>query len=84
MTIEDIKKDIRNMLSEVTDVDVDSIKDDDLLFDDIGLTSVVIVQIFVSCQEKYGISMHDEINMAASVTINYIAKIVYDKIINKE
>lgn len=84
MTIEDIKKDIRNMLSEVTDVDVDSIKDDDLFFDDIGLTSIVIVQIFVSCQEKYGISMHDEINMAASVTINYIAKIVYDKIINKE
>lgn len=84
MTIEYIKKDIRNMLSEVTDVDVDSIKDDDLLFDDIGLTSVVIVQIFVSCQEKYDISMHDEINMAASVTINYIAKIVYDKIINKE
>lgn len=83
MTVDDIKNDIRIMLREVTDKDVDAIGDDDLLFDDIGLTSVVIVQVFVSCQEKYGISMHDDVNMAAAVTINYIADIVYNKINEK-
>ncbi len=84
MTIDEIKKDIRDMLNDVTEIDTDAVGDDDLLFDDVGLTSVVIVQVFVSCQEKYGISMHDEINMAASVTMNYIAEIVYKKLNEKE
>lgn len=80
MTLEQIKLDIREMLKEVTDFDVETVKDEDLLFDDLGLTSVGIVQIFVSCQEKYDISMHDEINMHAPVSINYISEIVLNKI----
>ena len=45
------------MLNDVIEIDTDVVGDDDLLFDDVGLTSVVIVQVFVSCQEKYGHQM---------------------------
>ena len=38
MTIDEIKKDIRDMLNDVTEIDTDAVGDDDLLFDDVGLT----------------------------------------------
>ena len=79
MNIDQIKKDIREMLAEYTDLDVSRIGDEDLLFDDWGMTSVVVVQVFVSIQEKYGIMMQDVVDMQAPVSIQYIADIVMSK-----
>ena len=79
MNIDQIKKDIREMLAEYTDLDVSRIGDEDLLFDDWGMTSVVVVQVFVSIQEKYGIMMQDVVDMQAPVCIQYIADIVMSK-----
>ncbi len=84
MNMDIIKKEIREILSEYTDLDVSRIGDQDLLFDDWAMTSVVIVQVFVTIQEKYGISMQDEVNMQAPVSIQYIAEIVMEKINRKE
>ena len=84
MNMDIIKKEIREILAEYTDLDVSQIGDQDLLFDDWAMTSVVIVQVFVTIQEKYGISMQDEVNMQAPVSIQYIAEIVMEKINRKE
>ena len=79
MNIDQIKKDIREMLAEYTDLDVSRIGDEVLLFADWGMTSVVVVQVFVSIQEKYGIMMQDVVDMQAPVSIQYIADIVMSK-----
>lgn len=80
MTKSEIITDLRELLKEFTDVDVDKIGDDDLLFDEWGLTSVIIVQLFVSCQDRYGISMQDEVNMQAPVSLSYVAEAIEEKL----
>ena len=50
MGIEEIKQIIKNHISELMDIDVDKIFDTDLLIEDLGADSIVIVQLYVSCQ----------------------------------
>ena len=80
MTKSEIITDLRELLKEVTDVNVDEIGDNDLLFDEWGFTSVIIVQLFVSCQDRYGISMQDEVNMQAPVSLSDIAEVIEQKL----
>lgn len=80
MTKSEIITDLRELLKEFTDVNVDEIGDNDLLFDEWGFTSVIIVQLFVSCQDRYGISMQDEVNMQAPVSLSDIAEVIEQKL----
>jgi len=84
MTKAEIISDLRKLLQEVTDVNVDEIGDNDLLFDKWGFASVIIVQLFVSCQDKYGISMEDDVNMQAPVSLSYIAEVIEEKLKKQE
>ena len=55
MTIETVKSTIKGHLGELLNLDPAQIGDNDLLIDDLGADSIVIVQLYLSCQEDFGI-----------------------------
>lgn len=80
ITTEQIKSDLRNMLSEIVEDDVNCINDDDNLLDDLGYPSVTVIQLFVSCQEKYNINMQENVNLKNDVTLANIAALISEKL----
>lgn len=84
MTKDEIKSKLREMLSEIVEMDVNEIKDDDNFFDNLSFTSITVVQLFVSCQEEFGISMQDNVNLKDNITLNYIADLIAEKLDEKE
>ena len=84
MTKDEIKIKLREMLSEIVEMDVHEIKDDDNFFDNLSFTSITVVQLFVSCQDEFGISMQENVNLKDNITLNYIADLIAEKLDEKE
>lgn len=84
MTKDEIKSKLREMLSEIVEMDVNEIKDDDNFFDNLSFTSITVVQLFVSCQDEFGISMQENVNLKDNITLNYIADLIAEKLDEKE
>lgn len=84
MTKDEIKIKLREMLSEIVEIDVNEIKDDDNFFDNLSFTSITVVQLFVSCQDEFGISMQENVNLKDNITLNYIADLIAEKLDEKE
>ncbi|HAP79753.1 MAG TPA: hypothetical protein DCQ78_06330 [Ruminococcus sp.] len=84
MTKDEIKSKLREMLSEIVEMDVNEIKDDDNFFDNLSFTSITVVQLFVSCQDEFGISMQENVNLKDNITLNYIADLIAEKLEEKE
>lgn len=53
---------IKQQLSELLDVDTETIKNDDNLIE-YGATSMIIVQLYVALQEEYGVHLEDKLNL---------------------
>ena len=84
MTKDEIKIKLREMLSEIVEMDINEIKDDDNFFDNLSFTSITVVQLFVSCQDEFGISMQENVNLKDNITLNYIADLIAEKLNEKE
>ena len=84
MTKVEIKIKLREMLSEIVEMDINEIKDDDNFFDNLSFTSITVVQLFVSCQDEFGISMQENVNLKDNITLNYIADLIAEKLDEKE
>lgn len=84
MTKDEIKIKLREMLSEIVETDINEIKDDDNFFDNLSFTSITVVQLFVSCQDEFGISMQENVNLKDNITLNYIADLIAEKLDEKE
>lgn len=84
MTKDEIKIKLRKMLSEIVEMDINEIKDDDNFFDNLSFTSITVVQLFVSCQDEFGISMQENVNLKDNITLNYIADLIAEKLDEKE
>lgn len=84
MTKDEIKIKLREMLSEIVEIDINEIKDDDNFFDNLSFTSITVVQLFVSCQDEFGISMQENVNLKDNITLNYIADLIAEKLDEKE
>ncbi|SFK43977.1 acyl carrier protein [Lachnospiraceae bacterium KH1T2] len=78
--LEDITKKIRDTLNEVVDENISEISDDDLFVEDLGINSISIVQLFLTCEESYGIELTEEMKLAEPISINILAEKVYRKI----
>lgn len=83
MTKDEIKIKLREMLSEIVEMDINEIKDDDNFFDNLSFTSITVVQLFVSCQDEFGISMQENVNLKDNITLNYIADLIAEKLDEK-
>lgn len=84
MTKDEIKIKLREMLSEIVEMDINEIKDNDNFFDNLSFTSITVVQLFVSCQDEFGISMQENVNLKDNITLNYIADLIAEKLDEKE
>lgn len=61
-TRQEIEQFIRGQLSELLDVEADSITVEENLLER-GATSMVIVQLYVALQEEYGVHLEDQLNL---------------------
>lgn len=73
MQKEEIVKFLKERLSELLNVEVDTINENKYLVEDLGVTSIMIVDLFVSVEEKYGVHMEDRLNLAESLTITQLS-----------
>lgn len=79
MDTEKIKQAIKEHIHELTGISTEKIDDSDRLMEDLGVDSIVIVQLFVSCQEEFGVDISDELDLSESPDIEKIARIINEK-----
>ena len=79
ITVKEIKDKIKSVLNELMD-DSPNIADDQLFVEDIGVNSIVIVQVFLTCQETYGVDLTDEMKLVEPMSIQILAEKIYKKI----
>ena len=80
MTIETVKSTIKGHLGELLNLDPAQIGDNDLLIDDLGADSIVIVQLYLSCQEDFGILVSEELDQYISQSVQSLSEVVMQKI----
>ncbi|MBQ1339699.1 MAG: acyl carrier protein [Ruminococcus sp.] len=83
VTVEDIKEKIRSTLNELMEEDVSKITDDQLFVEELGVNSIVIVQVFLTCQETYGVDLTEEMKLAEPMSIQMLAEKIHNKVINQ-
>ena len=83
VTVEDIKAKIRSTLNELMEEDVSKITDDQLFVEELGVNSIVIVQVFLTCQETYGVDLTEEMKLAEPMSIQMLAEKIHNKVISK-
>jgi len=79
-TLEEIKQDIKQFFSEHLNFDMKKIKDDSLIIEDLNVDSIIIAEIFVYIQDKYGINVDEEFMLGNSLSISEISKMIVNKI----
>ncbi len=84
-TVEQIKNTIRGVLSELMEEEaVSEISDTDLFAEDMGIGSMTIVQIFVTCQDTYNVDLSNEMLLGEPMSIQSLAETVFSRISKKE
>jgi len=74
MTLEKVKK----LVSTQLNISIDKVKNDSKLIEDLGADSLDIVEMLMSLEEEFGISIPDE-DTANMTTIEEIAKVIDSK-----
>lgn len=80
---EEIKKTIKETLKQMIENKDIEIEDDDLFYEDLGVDSIIIVQIFLTCQEKYGVMLADELNLLEPISVNSLTNLIIRKLNEK-
>lgn len=81
VTIEEIKETIRNVLKELVEEEtISKISDTEFLAEEMGIGSMAIVQIFVTCQEKYQVDLSNEMQLAEPMSIQMLAETIFKKL----
>lgn len=57
---EEIKKEVRKLVSEITEVSEDKLKDDAKFVEDLGVDSMMALEIVASIEKKYRITVPEE------------------------
>jgi len=72
MDREQLKNDIRKIISQVTELDTSKIHDLDNLVDDLGIESVMILDIMMEIEDKFSVRIpqekYDELDSLDAVT----------------
>lgn len=79
MTIEAVKKVIKGHLAEMLNIEPEKISDTDRIIDDLGADSIVVVQLYLSCQEEFNIVVADELDLYVSQSIQSLSELVVEK-----
>jgi acyl carrier protein len=81
-----LKKEIKTIICEITDIPVEELEDDANLVDDIGIMSIMAVDILNSIQKKYKLEipeeMFGEFDCLDSI-VELVQKLLEDKVKTK-
>lgn len=77
---ESIRETIRTTLRQMLDGDVGEFGDDALFYEDIGADSIAIVQVFLTCQERYHVTLADELNLMEPISVNSLTALITKKL----
>ncbi len=59
-TTEEIRSQLAELVNEVAGVPVEQVQLDKSFVDDLDVDSLAMVEIFVGCEEKFGVTIPDE------------------------
>ena len=80
ITLDEIRQTIRRVMSELVEFDVSEISDDALFIEELGVNSITIVQMFLTCQDTYDVVLANEMNLAEPMSVQKLAELVYIKL----
>ncbi|MBR3447810.1 MAG: acyl carrier protein [Oscillospiraceae bacterium] len=80
ITLDEIRQTIRRVMSELVEFDVSEISDDALFIEELGVNSITIVQMFLTCQDTYDVVLANEMNLAEPMSVQKLAELVYSKL----
>lgn len=74
---DEVAADVKQQLSELIGIAPSEMNDDDQLVEDLGASSVAIVQLFLNCQEKYDVKLENELDLLTPITIRqFVEKVI--------
>ncbi|MBQ6041593.1 MAG: hypothetical protein IJL32_12610 [Oscillospiraceae bacterium] len=76
---EEIKTKIKDLLHELMGLEQSEIDEDALLYEDLGADSIIIVQLYLSCQDYFQVTLADEVNLAEPVSVNSMTETIVRK-----
>ena len=76
---EEIKTKIKDLLHELMGLEQSEIDEDALLYEDLGADSIIIVQLYLSCQDYFQVTLADEVNLAEPVSVNSMTETIERK-----
>ncbi|WP_444997005.1 acyl carrier protein [Aliikangiella sp. IMCC44359] len=71
--------DLKEMLSDIFDMEPDEIKDSSHFVDDLGVDSLVALQLIVKVERKYGLKLDEEF-MSQMTTLANVHKLLNEKL----
>ena len=69
---EEIKTFIKERLEELLNIDPQSIDENAFLVEDLGTTSIMIVDLLVAIEEEYGVDMQSRFDLVEPVSVNLV------------
>lgn len=69
---EEIKTFIKERLAELLNIDQQSIDENAFLVEDLGTTSIMIVDLLVAVEEEYGVDMQSRFDLVEPVSVNLV------------
>ncbi len=87
MTPEDeaeVRETIRSTLKQMLENGNTEFSDDAMFYEDVGADSIAIVQVFLTCQDRYGVMLADELNLMEPVSVNSLTALIAKKLAEKE
>ena len=69
---EEIKIFIKELLAELLNIDPQSIDENAFLVEDLGTTSIMIVDLLVAVEEEYGVDMQSRFDLVEPVSVNLV------------
>ncbi|MEE1431249.1 MAG: phosphopantetheine-binding protein [Clostridia bacterium] len=69
---EEIKTFIKERLVELLNIDPQSIDENAFLVEDLGTTSIMIVDLLVAVEEEYGVDMQSRFDLVEPVSVNLV------------
>ena len=69
---EEIKTFIKKRLAELLNIDPKSIDENAFLVEDLGTTSIMIVDLLVAVEEEYGVDMQSRFDLVEPVSVNLV------------
>ena len=69
---EEIKTFIKERLAELFNIDPQSIDENAFLVEDLGTTSIMIVDLLVAVEEEYGVDMQSRFDLVEPVSVTLV------------